>query len=449
MNDLVLKNCKLINSFQEYNIGIVNGRIGKISKQPLKSDDEIDINGKIVLPGLIDPHVHFRDPGLTYKENFRTGSLAAANGGFTTVIDMPNTIPLTNTYKNFKEKVKIGENKSIIDFSLHSGFNNLKEMEKIADLKPASFKIFMDLEEDETLEDIFKNISLIHKKYDYQHSNKNQNPEIPHWKNMITAHCENKAIVDENTSKLKKQSCIRGNTAIDYSYARPSKAEDISIKQAIDLAKKYEVKLHICHLSSKKSLAIVKRNKPNLELSFESTPHHLFLDSDAFNKCGTIAKTNPPLRLPGENLILDNINDIDMIGTDHAPHTLEEKQKGVWDSNPGIPNLETTLPLLLTQVNRGKIDISLIPKILSENPAKIFNLPNKGSIELGKDADLIVVDLKKEGKFNLDNFYTKAKYSPLEKYRYKGTSIMTIANGKVIVDDGDIMAKNKGKYLYN
>jgi len=463
MNDLVLKNCKLVSSQEEYYIGISQGKIAEISKQPLKSDDKIDIGGKIVLPGLIDPHVHFRDPGLTYKEDFKSGSLAAANGGFTAIIDMPNTIPQTNTEKAFKEKIKIGESKSIVDFSLHSGFNNIEEMKKIAKLKPSSFKLFMDLEEDSNLEKMFENVSILQNIY----LQKSNSSTINKWNPVITAHCENKSIVAENTKKLEKDSCLGRNRAIDYSYGRPSEAEDVSVKQAIDLAKKYKVKLHICHLSSKYSLNIVTNEKPfiyqfnknndqsnnqnekrPIEISFEVTPHHLFLSNIAFNDYRTIVKTNPPLRPVGENLeIATDLKYINMIGTDHAPHTLEEKQKGVWDSSPGIPNLETTLPLFLTEVNRGNIPLAIIPKILSENPAKVFNLKNKGSIEIGKDADLIVLDLKKEGKFNLDTFYTKANYSPFENHSYKGIATMTIANGKVIMEDGAIVDKNKGKYI--
>ncbi|MDR2966872.1 MAG: dihydroorotase [Methanobacteriaceae archaeon] len=464
MNELVLKNCKFVDSQKEYYIGMADGKIAEISKQPLKSDDKIDVNGKIVLPGLIDPHVHFRDPGLTYKEDFKSGSLAAANGGFTTVIDMPNTIPKTNTEKAFKKKIKIGESKSVIDFSLHSGFNNVGEMKKIAKHYPSSFKIFMDLKNDINLEKIFENISLIEQEYlDFQRTSKLKQVK---WKPMITAHCENKFIIHKNIEILKKNIGVRRNQAIIYSDTRPSEAENVSVKQAIDLAKKYKVKLHICHLSSKDSLDIVNNeksfiyqfnkkeqiNNPNekqeMELSFEVTPHHLFLNSNAFNEYGTIAKTNPPLRHIGENLrITNDLKHIHMIGTDHAPHTLKEKQKGVWDSLPGIPNLETTLPLFLTQVNRGNISLDTIVKIFSKNPSKLFNLKNKGSIEIGKDADLIIIDLKKEGNFNLDDFYTKANYSPFENWSYNGIATMTIANGKVIMKDGDLIDKNKGKYI--
>lgn len=415
MNDLVLKNCKLTHIDGEYYIGIENGKINEISKLPLKFDKEIDINGQIILPGLIDPHVHFRDPGLRYKEDFKSGSESGANGGFTSVIDMPNTIPKTNTYKAFKEKTKLANKKSIINTYLHAGFNSVKEMEKISTLNPISFKIFMDLESDESLNEIFKNISLLE--------------ESP----LITLHCENKRVVHENTKLLKSN---KKQYPIDYAYGRPSEAEDVSVAQAIDFAEKYDLKLHICHLSSKKSLEIVKNAK--IDISYEFTPHHLLLEANGFNKFNTITKTNPPLRFYGENITVKNIEENTIIGTDHAPHTLEEKNKGVWDSFPGIPNLETCLGVLLTEVNRNNLDLKLIPKILSENPAKRFNLKNKGFIKKGYDGDLTVIDLNKEGTFDIESFYTKAEYSPFENYPYKGLATMTIVNGEVVMKDNEL-----------
>ncbi len=162
--DTVLRNVKIVNMKGEYNIGINEGKISKISKTGLNGENVISPGeGEVVLPGLIDPHVHFRDPGLTYKEDFHTGSMSAANGGFTTVIDMPNTKPITNTYKNFHEKIKIGEKKSIVNFGLNAGFNTYEEMCKIAELKPASFKIFMDLESDNSLNEKFKDLRRLDK----------------------------------------------------------------------------------------------------------------------------------------------------------------------------------------------------------------------------------------------------------------------------------------------
>lgn len=411
--DTIIENCKLINKIGNFYVGIKNGKIAKISKIPFKGGKKIDINGKLLLPGFIDPHVHFRDPGLTQKEDFKTGSESAANGGFTTVIDMPNTIPKTNTYKALKEKIAIADKKSIVNYELQAGWNTLEEMEKMISLNPISFKIFMDLENDETLEGIFKDLGTLKKTTSYN--------------GLVAVHCENKAIIKKEISRLKQK---EENIPIDYSYARPAKAEDESVKQAIELASANNLNLHICHLSSKKSLNLAKSNN----VSYEFTPHHLLLDNSTYNTYGTMIKTNPPLREAKDKINISDIDENTIIGTDHAPHTLEDKNQGVWSSSPGIPGLETVVSLLLTQVNKGNLDLKLIPKILSKNAAKVYNLKNKGSISIGKDADFTVIDLKKEGKFNIENFKTKAKYSPFDGQEYIGEAVMTIKNGKTIMN---------------
>jgi dihydroorotase len=415
--DLVIKNCKFVDKAGEFYIGIDNGNIVDISKSPLAGDETIDIKYNYILPGFIDPHIHFRDPGLTQKEDFKTGSMSAANGGFTTVIDMPNTLPKTNTYNALKEKIKIAQDKSVVNFELQAGHNTLEEMTKMVELNPIAFKIFMDLETDESLEEIFSNLGELKNTTDYN--------------GLVAVHCEKKSIVEEETNKLKQKD---ENTPIDYSYARPSISEDESVKQAIELAGENNLRLHICHLSSHKSLELAKNAGKSQQVSWEFTPHHLLLDNSAFNTYGNFIKTNPPLREKQDSI---NINDLDsssIIGTDHAPHTLEDKSKGVWNSSPGIPSLETVVPLLLTEVNRGNIDLGIIPKILSENAAEVYGLKNKGQIAIGKDADFTVVDLKREGKFNIEEFKTKAEYSPFDGWNYIGMPVMTIVNGKTVMN---------------
>ncbi len=414
MYDLVLKNSKLIDENNEVYIGINDGKIAKISKSLIKGEKEINLNGNLVLPGLIDPHVHFRDPGLTYKEDFKTGSMAAANGGFTFVMDMPNTVPKTNTYKAFKDKFKIANDKSVINFGLHAGVNSFEEMKKIQSLNPMSFKCFMDLLSDEELETIFKDVS-----------NLDNNP-------ILSLHAENKAIINDNLKKLKNPN--NENPAIDYSYVRSAESEIESVKQAITLSKKYGNNLHICHLSTKKSLELAISNN----ITYEFTPHHLLFDNSYFNEFGTIIRTNPPLRESDIKVNISDISEDSMIGTDHAPHSLEEKTKGTWDSASGIPSLETVLSLLLTEVNKSNLDLKLIPKIFSENVAKRFNLKNKGFIKEGYDADLTVIDLNKSGVFNTDNFYTKAEFSPFNGLEYVGAAVMTICNGKIVMENNDI-----------
>ena len=415
--DFVIKNCRLVGKNGEYDIKVEEGKITEISKTPLKASKIIDIKDNYILPGFIDPHIHFRDPGLTQKEDFKTGSLSAANGGFTTVIDMPNTLPKTNTYKALKEKIKIAENKSVVNFELQAGPSTLEEMQKMITLNPISFKIFMDLESDEDLEKIFKDLSTL--------------KETTSYNGLVATHCEKKSIVEHET-ELQKQK--KENKAIDYTYARPAASEDESVKQAIELARENNLRLHICHLSSSKSLEIAKSASKSMPITWEFTPHHLLLDNEAYNIYGTFVKTNPPLRPKGENITINNLDNNSIIGTDHAPHTMDDKTKGVWDSSPGIPNLETVVPLILTEVNKGNVDLSIIPKIFSENAAKVYGLENKGEIAIGKDADFTVIDLKKEGKFNIDEFKTKAEYSPFDGWEYVGMPIMTIVNGKIVMD---------------
>lgn len=415
--DLVIKNCKLVDKTGEYFIGIDEGKIAYISKQPLEASRTIDIKNNYILPGFIDPHIHFRDPGLTQKEDFKTGSLSAANGGFTTVFDMPNTLPKTNTYKALKEKIKIAESKSVINFELLAGTNSLDEMEKIIELNPIAFKIFMDLESDESLNEIFGNLSALKRTTSYR--------------GLVATHCEKKSIVEEETEKLKKKD---ENDAIDYSYARPSISEDESVKQAIELARENDLSLHICHLSSRKSLSIAKNACKTQDISWEFTPHHLLLDNSAYNTYGTFIKTNPPLREKQDSVRISDLDETSIIGTDHAPHTLEDKQKGVWNSSPGIPNLETVVPLLLSEVNKGNLNLNIIPKILSKNAAEVYGLDNKGEIAIGKDADFTVIDLKREGVFNVEEFETKAEYSPFDGEKYIGMPVMTIVNGKTVMD---------------
>ena len=415
--DLVLKNCRLVDEIGEYFIKIDDGKITDISKTPLNASEIIDIKSNYVLPGFIDPHIHFRDPGLTQKEDFKTGSLAAANGGFATVIDMPNTLPKTNTLKALKEKIQIAQKKSVVNFELQIGHSDLEEMKKMIELNPISVKVFMDLKSDESLERIFHDLSVLKETTDYN--------------GLVATHCEKKSIVEEETERLKQNN---ENTAIDYTYARPTRSEDESVRQAIELARANDLRLHICHLSSSKSLSMAKSASKSMPVSWEFTPHHLLLDNSAYNIYGTFIKTNPPLRPKEDSVRISDLDENSIIGTDHAPHTLEDKTKGVWESSPGIPNLETVVPLLLTEVNNGNLDFKLIPKIFSENASKVYDLNTKGKIDIGYDSDFTVIDLKQEGKFDISEFKTKAEYSPFDGWKYKGLPVMTIVNGKTVMN---------------
>ncbi len=427
MVELCLKNCKIVPENIECSIGIEDGKIVSIKKIPPKSDNTIDIGGNAILPGLIDSHVHFRDPGLTYKEDFRTGSEAAAAGGFTTIMDMPNTNPPTVTKKTFLEKLNIARKKSIVDFALHAGVDNLEQITQIAEFKPASFKIFMDDAHNSFLMESFAEISKLPQKY------------------PISIHAEDENLTNYCTKMEKGK--INENPKI-YAEARPPISEVVAVSTAIVLSRFYDQPTHICHVSTKKSLELINMVKTEgNQITSEITPHHLFLDDSYFDKWGNLVKTNPPLRDNENKLDISRLNKIDVIGTDHAPHAVKEKEKNVWEAPPGIPNLETTLPLLLNEVNENKIGFEDIKRLLCENPAKIFNLENKGRITEGMDADFVVVDMKKEYTLNPEDFKTKAKYSPFEGFKVKGMPVMTIVRGNIVAENGEVF-ENKGKFVY-
>jgi len=426
MLDLCITNCKLEIGAEEVCLGINNEKIVSIKKLPSKAHETIDLRGKLILPGLIDAHVHFRDPGLTIKEDFSTGSAAAAAGGFTTVMDMPNTIPPTNTPQDFREKMGIASRKSLVDFGLHAGVADLSNMGKLAKLRPASFKIFMDLVDDDFLMDAFSKINGVSGDH------------------LISLHAEDPQLVNQFTHEMK----MKGSSPELYAEARPPQAEIEAIVSAISLGNKFDQKIHFCHVSTRKSLKLINEaKKAGSKITSEITPHHLFLDSGCLKTYGNRTKTNPPLRDNENRLQVNDLNYIDIIGTDHAPHTLDEKKKDVWNAPPGIPGLETVLPLLLTQLNQGKIALGDIKRLLCETPAKIFNIPHKGFIREGMDADLVVVDLKKESVIDPAIFQSKAKYSPFEGFHVQGVPVMTMVRGKLVMQDGEIL-KNQGKFVY-
>lgn len=429
MSNMILKNCKTTDN-KIINLIIENGKIKKITTELLQSDKTTDniinINENYIIPGLIDPHVHLRDPGLTHKEDWTTGSQAAAHGGYTTIIDMPNTKPQTDTLQNFIEKKEIAKKKSYVDYALHAGVKTEKDVMEILNEKPASYKIFMDLYENNELFEMFKYVSKT--------------------KKPLSLHCEDKTIVDYNIKTLSSNP-ENDNKTITYSYARSALAELISVNRAIEYAKKLNLQLHLCHISTRQTLELIHEAKTKLNISIEATPHHIFLDNSIYESYGIKAKTNPPLRDKNYNISLEYLNEFDSIGTDHAPHTLEEKQKKTWTSAAGIPGLENTLPLLLTEVNNNRLSLNEIVRLTSYNPSKIFKIPDKGEIKVGYDADITVLDMKQEGKIDIDTFYTKGKYTPFEDRTFIGKNIMTINRGNIVCENDEVI-KHESNYVY-
>ena len=371
----------------------------------------VDVEKKLIMPGVIDVHTHMREPGVTYKEDFRTGSKACAKGGITTFYDMPNTVPATTTLENLLNKRKLAGKKSIVNFGIHFGGsknNNINEIKKVLEKKEANtVKIFMNvttgemlIEDDEILKEVFQNSEL------------------------VLVHAENEMI-----------------------------------DKAIELNQKYGKGLYVCHIPSadelKKVIEAKKNNKLNNEkhpIFAEVTPHHLFLneeirESNERNKM--LLRMKPELRKKSDNEFLwKAINEgyIDTIGTDHAPHLIEEKIEKV---TFGMPGVETSLALMLTAYNEGKIELSVIQKLMCENPAEIMKIIRRGKLKEGYYADVIVVDTEKEWIAGVDDtLESKCGWTPYENWKLKGKNIMTIVNGEIVYEKGKINENaKKGKAI--
>ncbi|MBI1934867.1 dihydroorotase family protein [Candidatus Woesearchaeota archaeon] len=388
---ILIKNCRIIVNEKVFlkNILVKNGKIVKISNKEAFADKIIDAKNNFVLPGLIDCHVHFREPGLTHKEDFLTGSMAAAKGGITTILDMPNTTPPTTTIGALEEKRKIAA-KSVVNYGLVFGAanDNLAEIKKAKNI--AAVKLYMDYTTGDLKVDDFEYIADVFK-----------------------------------ASKL---------TVIH--------AEGENVKNAVEAFSKSKTKnrIHFAHISSEKELDYAKNSKVRKQVTAEVAPHHLFMNENDLQRLGAFAEMKPRLKTENDQKALwEGIKNgsVDTIGSDHAPHLIEEKEQGNYPF--GVPGVETMLPLLLDAFNNNKITLREIMKLCCENPAKIFKIKNKGFLKEGFDADLAIVDLDKRQAVRNDDLLTKCKWSPYEGKILKGWPVTTIVNGNVVYDNGGVV----------
>jgi len=380
----------------------------------INTDQDINTDNLIALPALIDPHVHFRTPGHEYKEDWHTGALAAIAGGVTTVMDMPNNDPAPICPNSLQEKKDIinkqlGENSIPLKYYLHYGAtaDNINTYKEIAN-EYLAIKIFMGSSTGNLLVDNKKDQAKIF--------------EVAAKLNkVVMVHAEDDEIINERSKTIPNPKIQ------DHSNIRHRSAAIKACKQAIELARQYGTKLYICHISTAEEVELIKEAKQQgVKVYAEVTPHHLFLDESDYKTLGTKAQMNPPLRTADDRTALwQAINDniIDTIGTDHAPHTVEEKDSPFGKAPSGVPGIETYLSLLLDAHNNKKISLQKIVELTRTNIEKIFNLP--------KNNDYVLVDLNKEKVINDGDLKTKCGWSPFSGRRVKGHPAYTVINNKI------------------
>jgi len=409
MADLVVKNGKIVGptTIVEANLVVENGKISRITKQDVPADETVDAHGLYVIPGLIDGHVHFREPGDNYKEDWKSGSQAAAAGGVTTVLDMPNNKPSITTIKLLEEKREIAGKKSIVDFGLYFGAENdnleeIKNLENVAGVKFFLGKSTGDLLfNEENLPGFFKVLKE---------------------KGILAAcHCEKLGLLE----KYKKDSFRY------FSDVRPTICEGMSIRDVV--RSMHNNRVHICHLTSDMGVKeIVRAKKLNKSFSCEVTPQHLFLSKLDEADVGAYLKMYPPLRSKPDQTALRHAlksGIIDMVSTDHAPHTREEKEQDFDKAPGGVPGVETRLPLVL-----GMLDLRGLVKTCAQKPAEIFHIKGKGVLAEGYDADFVLLDLNKEYRISNDALFTKCGWSPFDGKSVKGWVEATFVRGKRVFD---------------
>ena len=416
--------------FLEGDVQIRDGKIVQVAPElrVTNTDRNIDATGLTLLPGVIDPQVHFREPGLEHKEDLFTATCACAKGGVTSFLEMPNTRPLTTTQAALDDKLERAAHKCLVNYGFFIGAT----AENLPDLTAANpacgIKIFMGSSHGSLLVSREEEIEPIFAK----------------GKRLIAVHAEDQARIEE-----RRQRYAGRNDPAVHSQIQDEQAALNATKLALKLSKKYQRRLHILHLSTGVEAELLRHDKPSW-VTAEVTPQHLLLNTEAYAQIGTLAQMNPPLRSPQNNEILwqallDGV--IDFIATDHAPHTLEEKAKEYPNSPSGMPGVETSLPLMLTQAAQGRCSVAQVSRWMSSAVAKAYNIPNKGAIAPGYDADLVLVDLDTYRPVVREELKTKCGWSPFEGWNLTGWPIVTLVGGQIVYERGKLNTEVRGQAL--
>ena len=441
MREILIQNAQLVNEGEvsQKDLLIRGAKIEKISDHisPTGIEKVIDATGLHLLPGWIDDQVHFREPGLTHKATIATESRAAVAGGITSFIEMPNTQPQTTTHKALDDKLKTAAQGSMANYGfLFGGTNdNLEEIKSFDNTKAAGLKLFLGsstgnmlVDDEEVLKKIFSSTDL-----------------------PIAVHCEDETTIKENLARYLDQ--YGDNIPIEkHPEIRSEQACYRSSSRAIELAKSTGARLHVFHLSTAVETELFSNDKPLAEkkITAEVCVHHLWFSEEDYAEKGTLIKWNPAVKKASDREALWkalNEDKIDLLATDHAPHTLEEKQNPYTKAPSGGPLVQHAFPALLTAVKQGKISLEKLVEKTSHNPAILFRIQNRGYLRPGYYADLVLVDLQKQFTVNQEDILYKCGWSPFEGTTFEATIEKTFVNGNLVYDDGKIIEGALGKKL--
>jgi dihydroorotase len=400
------------------------------------SREKLDARGLYVLPGAIDVHVHFRDPGYPHKEDWESGTAGAAFGGVTTVFDMPNTLPPTGTAEALADKHRIAASRAHVDFGLYGllGEDTIAHVPALVDGGVIGFKLYMG--------NTFGNIP---------------SPStggmlegfeaVARTGKRISLHAETASIMARREQRMRDADRI---DPLAHIAARPAVVAVEAVSRAAILAEWTGARIHILHISSAEELRPLREAKARgVDITGETCPHYLMLSSEDYARLGGVIRVNPPVReLRNQEPLWAAMADgtIDIIATDHAPHAIEEKTRNdIWTVDCGFPGVETQMPLMLTEVNRGRIGICDYVRWSAANPAKIWGLyPRKGAIQVGADADIAIVDLARASVVDDAKLQTRSKITPWNGRRMRGLPIHTLVRGRFIMKDRALVADTRG-----
>lgn len=446
--DMVIRGGTIIRSDGSFGAGIAvdNGRVVGILRDELlpESKQVIDARGKVIMAGIIDTHVHMRFPGKEEREDAITGGMAAAAGGVTTLLDMPNTVPPVNCAEAFNTKKELLSSKALVDFALYGGDGetNIERIPELAQTGAVALKTFLWPYPDR--KDEFEGLSCTN-----DHALLDIFEAVTKTGLVQVVHCEKKSIVDHYTRRLRAE----GRRAPSvHGEARPTLAEVEAVSRAVLFAMETGVRLNIPHVSCGSVAAIIKAAKERgyNNITAETCPQYLFLTDERYEEIGPYAKVNPPLRSRHERddlwkYVLDGT--IDTIGSDHAPNLPEEIERGwedIFAAPAGRAEIETALPLMLTAVNQGRLGLNTLTSLMSENAARLYGLyPQKGVIQIGADADLVIIDMNRRATIDHRKLYTKQKDAArmFDGWQVTGMPVMTIVRGAVVMCDGEIVGQ--------